>query len=235
MTGLSGDSGYELLRDPHELVPISAVPLGDPLPQTAQRPPVRQPCEPVREPLVKVSRVPLLDAYDVLGILSSRDLCLRTGIELRLLQALNALPAGFGLLVLDGWRSLAVQQQLLDYYGAVAGETGFVAEIDPVGARPPHTTGGAVDLTLTYWDVPLGLGSDYDAFDETATLGAFENEDGLVRRLRRLLANVMHSAGMICYDSEWWHWSYGDDFWAAAVNLPSCYEIYETESNGLAA
>ncbi|MCY4666060.1 MAG: hypothetical protein OXC00_15500 [Acidimicrobiaceae bacterium] len=140
------------------------------------------------------------------------------------------LPDGFGLIVLDGWRSLAAQQRLLDYYGSDASRNGFVARIEPEGARPPHTTGGAVDLTLSWEGVALGLGTDYDSFDETARLEAFEGGgDGLVRRLRRLLAGVMHAAGMICYGSEWWHWSFGDDVWASAAGDVAIYDIWELE------
>ncbi len=148
----------------------------------------------------------------------------------RLVTADEVLPEEFGLVVLDGWRSLADQQRLLDYYGSNARVSGFVAPIDPEGARPPHTTGGAVDLTLSWRGVALGLGTDYDSFRETARLGAFEGGgDGLVRRLRRLLAGVMDAAGMVCYGPEWWHWSFGDDVWAYAAGEKALYDVWELE------
>ena len=140
------------------------------------------------------------------------------------------LPDEFSLVVLDGWRSLADQQRLLEYYGAAASESGFVAPIRPECARPPHTTGGAVDLTLSWQGIGLGLGTDYDAFGDAARLGAFESgRDGIVRRLRRLLAGVMGAAGMVCYGPEWWHWSFGDDVWASATGEAAVYGIWELE------
>ena len=172
----------------------------------------------------------MLDAYSELGALPPRPLHVRTGVIDRLMVADEMLPHEFNLIVLDGWRSLADQRRLLDYYGSTASEGGFVAPIEPEGARPPHTTGGAVDLTVSWQGVALGLGTDYDSFGETARLGVFEaGGDGLVRRLRRLLAGVMHAAGMVCYGPEWWHWSFGDDVWAFATGEVAIYDIWESE------
>lgn len=37
---------------------------------------------------------------------------------------------------------------------------------------------------------------------------------GLARDLRRLLASVLRRQGMVPIAAEWWHWSYGDQYWA---------------------
>lgn len=34
----------------------------------------------------------------------------------------------------------------------------------------------------------------------------------------------MTSAAFVNYPSEWWHWSYGDKYWAAMLNRP--YALY---------
>ena len=34
------------------------------------------------------------------------------------------------------------------------------------------------------------------------------------RRHRDILASAMDAAGFINYPAEWWHWSYGDRYWA---------------------
>ena len=218
---------YSLLTDP-DIVSLSQVPVGDGLPAVASLPDIRQPCVASGEPLQPVSSLAALDAYCELGILPPRAPRLRIGVIGRLATADEMLPDEFGLVVLDGWRSLADQQCLLGYYGSDASKSGFVAPISPEGARPPHATGGAVDLTLSWRGVALGLGTDYDSFSETARLGAFEEGgDGLVRRLRRLLAGVMDAAGMVCYGPEWWHWSFGDDVWASATGKVAIYDIWE--------
>src|SRR5436309_2933511 len=34
----------------------------------------------------------------------------------------------------------------------------------------------------------------------------------------RLAARALRAAGMVNYQPEWWHWSYGDDEWARAYD-----------------
>src|SRR6266702_1595652 len=34
------------------------------------------------------------------------------------------------------------------------------------------------------------------------------------RANRELLARVLRGAGLVNYPTEWWHWSYGDRYWA---------------------
>ena len=222
-------ASYSFLCDPY-VVPLAKVPIGDALPDTAPLPSARQPCVISGEPLDLLTAVATLDAYSELGVLPPRPARARSGVIGRLATAEDLLPGGFSLIVLDGWRSLEEQQRLLDYYGSPARDGGYVAPIEPTSARPPHTTGGAVDLTLCWQGVALGLGTDYDTFGEAACLGAFEDgSDELVRRLRRLMAGVLDASGMICYSREWWHWSFGDDVWASATGEVAIYEIWELE------
>ncbi|WP_392960148.1 M15 family metallopeptidase [Streptomyces sp. LN245] len=37
---------------------------------------------------------------------------------------------------------------------------------------------------------------------------------GRARRHRDILARAMDGAGFVNYPTEWWHWSYGDRYWA---------------------
>ena len=220
---------YSLLSDPH-VVPLSKIPVGRALPSVAFLPDSRSPCVASDEPLQLLSSVASLDAYSELGILPPRPPRVRTGIADRLKTAKEMLPDEFNLIVLDGWRSLVDQQRLVDHYGSSASSRGFVAPVKPEGARPPHTTGGAVDVTLSWRGVVLGLGTDFDEFSDAACLGAFEDgRDRLVRRLRRLLAGTMGAVGMVCYGPEWWHWSFGDDVWACATGEPAIYDIWELQ------
>ena len=78
--------------------------------------------------------------------------------------------------------------------------------------------GAAVDLTLVdACGDELDLGTPIDATPEQS--------DGAVllrrRRHRRrrprppdLLAGCSGGAGLVNYPTEWWHWSYGDRYWA---------------------
>lgn len=157
--------------------------------------------------------------YDDLPLPPRPAPALRREVVTRLVAVDRALPDGFALTVLDGWRSPEVQQALLAHYRDQTPDLGPEYVADPADPRlvAPHTTGGAVDLTLSWRGAPLALGTDFDAFEPTAHLDAFEaaGADRLVRDLRRLLAHEMRAAGFAPYPWEWWHWSYGDQWWAA--------------------
>jgi D-alanyl-D-alanine dipeptidase len=155
-------------------------------------------------------------------------LALREGVIARLVSANDSLPAEFELVVIDGWRPRAFQCELLRYYKDTyrVDVRGFVADPE-AEAVPPHTTGGAVDLTLAWKGATLGLGTDFDAFTDAAASNAAEGDscqDPVVRDLRRLLGGVLRQAGLVPYPLEWWHWSYGDQLWAAAQE--KCCAIY---------
>lgn len=216
-----------LLHNPSD-VPADSLPEGLPLVPPIALPTSRQPCLGLDDAVEVVEGLETLDAYDALGILQARSLRLRTEVARRIRLAQSKLPAGYRLVVLDGWRRQSEQRALLDHYSRLGPTESFVAALSADAMRPPHTTGGAVDLTLAWEARPLALGTDFDAFTDLAHLHAFEGVDGRERRLRRLLAAVMSTAGFSPYESEWWHWSYGDDVWAAAGGRKALYDIYET-------
>lgn len=155
--------------------------------------------------------------YDAFPLPDRGPLRLRQGLVDRLIAADAALPPRYGIVVLDGWRSPRYQQELLAHYRAQHPDlaAGFVADPED-DLVAPHTTGGAVDLTLSLDGMPLALGTDFDAFTDDARLDAFEGRPGSVRDLRRLLAHVLGTVGLAPYPQEWWHWSYGEQWWAAA-------------------
>ena len=189
------------------------------------------------EPLVRLQDpVAWVSAYQELGIGPDRGpLRVRAGVFSRLLEARRDLPAGFDLLVLDGWRDMAFQSLLLRHYRSLELNTsGYVSDPSETRIVPPHVTGGAVDLTLAYEGIPLALGTDFDAFDSQAHFDAEQaDHPESVLGLRALLYTTMLGAGFSPYPLEWWHWSYGDQWWAAftgrdeslfgLVELPSAF------------
>lgn len=181
------------------------------------------------EPLVDAGRDLLcVNCYHRAGWAgTSSTTWLRRGVVARLLESVQLdLPDGFGLAVYDGWRSPQTVTALYDhFYGEGSDlEPGYLAppskdpddpdnvdDIDP----PPHLTGGAVDLTLSWRGTPLSLGTPFDEFTPRAHLTALESGPAtLDRDLRRLLFTVMTEAGFAPYEQEWWHYSYGDRAWA---------------------
>ncbi len=147
---------------------------------------------------------------------------MRQGAALRLVNAVDALPEGFGFAIWDAWRDPKLQMELhqLAYAdGSLA--PGFVnpPSADPA-TPPPHATGGTVDLTLTWRSIPLNLGTRFDEFVPLANARALERVDdadgqAVSRDLRRLLRSVMWDAGFVQLDCEWWHFENGTRLWSA--------------------
>ena len=73
-----------------------------------------------------------------------------------------------------------------------------------------------MDLTLCRDGAPLDMGTAFDEFAPIAYADAFEKPgmDEAVRQNRRLLHNVMCDVGFTFYESEWWHFNYGNESWA---------------------
>lgn len=142
---------------------------------------------------------------------------LRAGVAERLRRASKRLPVDFEIVVIDGHRTRPFQSELLTYYQTrVEGSLReFVADPSSKTLVPPHITGGAADLTLSWRGAVLGLGTDFDSFMPESAPAAFEQRaNGPARDLLRLLASVLLAEDMAVNDSEWWHWSYGDQHWA---------------------
>jgi zinc D-Ala-D-Ala dipeptidase len=170
---------------------------------------------------------------------------LRTGVAQRLAQAQASLPDGLKLLVIEGYRPLALQRRSFDTYLAKLAQAR--PDWDPARLRveaskfvaapdvAPHATGGAVDLTLCTADgVKLDMGTAVDASpldSANACFTAATNVSPTARRHRTVLVTALRAAGMVNYPTEWWHWSYGDRYWAFVVGHPSAvYAPIEWES-----
>jgi D-alanyl-D-alanine dipeptidase len=164
-----------------------------------------------------------------------------------LLEAAKRLPAGYKLKIFDAWRPAVVQKSLFyEYYDQVKADprnancseeellaltrcfVSFPSE-DPQ-APFVHATGGAVDLTIVdETGRELDMGTDFDDFTDEAHTAYFEASDNItVRNNRRLLYHTMRQVGFTNFFSEWWHYDYGDRFWAALNQTHSVYTgIYE--------
>jgi zinc D-Ala-D-Ala dipeptidase len=152
----------------------------------------------------------------------------RATLAQRLLSADAALPPGIRLRVVEGHRPLATQRAILTAYAAqvrAAHPTASAAEIERHTSRfvapvdvAPHVAAAAVDLTLV--DVcgeELDLGTPIDATPEQSQGRCWFAAAGIgadARAHRELLSRVLGAQGLVNYPTEWWHWSYGDRYWA---------------------
>lgn len=152
----------------------------------------------------------------------------RAGLADRLYRADLSLPRGLRLRVVEGHRSAADQRRIIAGYTRQVRATHpgvaelevqqlvsrFVAPLDVA----PHVAGAAVDLTLVDDDgLPLDLGTAIDATPEESDGHCYFAATGLAleaRVLRLVLADALSAVGLVNYPTEWWHWSYGDRYWA---------------------
>lgn len=100
----------------------------------------------------------------------------------------------------------------------------FVAIPEP---NAPHAGGGAVDITvLDDTGNELDTGCSVNGFElPEACLTGYPGLTDRQRRVREALLDAMTRAGFVNYPYEWWHWSYGDRFWAWSLGRPAA--IYD--------
>lgn len=197
------------------------------------------------EPLVLLNelRIPKLivePAYYIAGVKGSiPELYVRKSVADMLWKATFLIPGNYSLLVWDTWRPLQVQGSLFDQYKEefrkqkpelseeelIRYTQTFVSLPSDLFERPsPHYTGGSVDLTLALDGTPINMGTEFDEFTEKANTRYFEENgcvtesDLLARDNRRMLFEIMTEVGFTNYHEEWWHFDYGNQFWAKCAS-----------------
>ncbi len=180
----------------------------------------------------------------------------------RRLQGVDAKLAesGLKLYLFDAWRPRAVQAYFHDVWMPAQvrarspnfSDAEVFAEVERYWAAPsdsparpaPHATGAAIDLSMVWRDgEPLFMGSLFDDASGIAATDYFESElnaDSFsfveARANRRLLYWLMQEAGFVNHPDEWWHYSYGDQMWAALKGEPAAlYGLAEPRAGMLSA
>jgi D-alanyl-D-alanine dipeptidase len=176
------------------------------------------------------------------------ELLVRRSIGEKLAAVNRRLRAeGLELFLFDAWRPRAVQAWFHDVWTprelqrrdpSLKGDA-LRCEVERYWAAPtdnpmspaPHSTGAAVDLTIRIaGGDPLWLGSMFDdatplahrdRFEGIASPLAFSDEEAQANR--RLLHWVMSDEGFAGHPDEWWHFSWGDQLWAALAGAPSAF------------
>ncbi|MFJ6012279.1 M15 family metallopeptidase [Streptomyces sp. NPDC092952] len=153
---------------------------------------------------------------------------LREGVLERLVEAQTSLPREVRLLFVEGYRPPSLQREYFDEYADQlrAAHPGWSPEeIHSAASRyvsppdiAPHSAGAAVDLTLADAEGrELDLGTRMNADPEESEGACYTHATNIgekARANRRLLGTVLAAAGLVNYPTEWWHWSFGDRYWA---------------------
>lgn len=170
----------------------------------------------------------------------------RQGVAERLIEAAERLPSDLRLVVFDAWRPLTVQQALFDDFKAKLNKeypnikgreleslvAQFVSKpsMDPLKPSP-HVTGGSVDVSIAYANGNLlEMGTAFDDFTERSETAYYEYSEQVLdgrslqcRYHRRMLYDALTSAGFTNYEKEWWHYDYGNQFWARKNGAGKAY------------
>ncbi|GAA4171847.1 M15 family metallopeptidase [Gryllotalpicola koreensis] len=205
----------------------------------------------------RVALVPVLDDSEplipfpaVIGNatgLTGETVHVRRGLGARLVTAALSLPEGVSFKIAEGHRSVEAQLGIIARYsdevrrahpGLDRRELARLVSrfVSPISVAP-HVAGAAVDVTLVDdYGAELDLGTEIDATPEASGGACYFDAPGISARARanrELLARALGGAGLVNYPTEWWHWSYGDRYWALVTAAP--HALYGAVEEGVAA
>lgn len=178
---------------------------------------------------ISLARAPYYDGYTKV----------REGVANKLLDAAKTLPHGINFFFSEGHRPISLQRKMfIEYHTHLANKnpswdedklnmeaTKYIASPEDV---PPHSTGGAIDITLIDdYGKELDMGSILDDMpdrNENRNFTFANNISDPAKKNRQLLIDALSQVGFVNYPAEWWHWSYGDKYWAYHAKKP--YAIY---------
>lgn len=203
------------------------------------------------ERLVPMSLFPekvlVLPEYFIQGIPSALpEAFVRESVWAKITRAAERLPEGYRFVVLDAWRPPAVQKELFEACKRkiecrfpekcpeeiMMMTRRYVALPTKDPSRPsPHTTGGAVDLTIVDARgclLPMGSGFDEDSgrsmtryYEEKLERGeSLDPKEEKALRNRRILFNLLTEEDFCNYPDEWWHFAYGTQAWSWEKGTP---------------
>lgn len=177
---------------------------------------------------------------------TAADYCLlRREVYRKLVRVQAGLPRGLQLRLYEGLRSLAVQTLLFEQEqqrvrsrdpllaAAQVHQEACVLVSPPVhwdgsANTPPHSTGAAVDIELIDGQgqvIDFGMqAADWSRVEPRFCETHCPDLPPRAAENRLLLAQAMAREGFINYPREWWHYSYGDRYWAARSGQP--FAIY---------
>ncbi|WP_255955632.1 M15 family metallopeptidase [Streptomyces odontomachi] len=163
---------------------------------------------------------------------------LREGVLERLLKAQTMLPENARLLFVEGYRLPSRQRRYFEEYASqlrAMHPEWSAAQVHAAASRyvsppdiAPHTAGAAVDLTLAdTLGRELDLGTRMNADPEESEGACYTDAVNIseqARDNRTLLGTALTAAGLVNYPTEWWHWSFGDRYWALLTGeTTACY------------
>jgi D-alanyl-D-alanine dipeptidase len=152
-----------------------------------------------------------------------KEFYIRQGVLEKLRKIQNSFRGNYYFLIWDPWRSREVQGTIYDYYNQkIRSENkgkpeqelqqlvgAFVTPATDMKRIPPHSTGGAIDLTLLDSNKdPLNMGTSFDDTTEKAVTSYFEGTSQEIHGNRMRFLDFMAQEGGVNYGDEWWHFDF---------------------------
>lgn len=172
----------------------------------------------------------------------------RKSVYEKLTRASSQLPKGLHFCLYEGYRSIALQQKIFDEQyknvktrhpdwplNDVFNETtklvSPVVNKDGSNNIPPHSTGGAIDVYLVNdQGNPLDMGIHPKDWmqDKEGILSLTDSKfiSAEAKANRQIMNQRLSEVGFVNYPTEYWHWSYGDRYWAFVKDKP--FALYGT-------
>ncbi|MDI1461936.1 M15 family metallopeptidase [Catellatospora sp. KI3] len=193
---------------------------------------VQTPVTDCQEALIDLRTVGALRLDDRLADPDGAFAHVRLSVVDRLVTAQTLLPSGLRLLIVECYRPMRLQREYFDAHkqrlrGIQPGrdDDWYHRRASRYISPPevaPHVAGAAVDLTLCTADgTEIWMGTQVNDTDSEACHTDSANVSAEAARHRRILGDALTSVGMVNYPTEWWHWSYGDRYWAHVTGAAS--------------
>lgn len=175
----------------------------------------------------------------------------RQTVANKLKLASKNLPKGYHLCLYEGYRSIALQSQLFQSFESKIKQNypnldekalfkktvqliSPIKNLDNTANIPPHSTGAAVDLYLLNDKgeaIDMGIHPKDWQNDISGEISMTQSAkiSAQAKMHRLIMSQALEAAGFVNYPFEYWHWSYGDKFWAYTQN--KSHAFYNTIQN----
>jgi D-alanyl-D-alanine dipeptidase len=186
------------------------------------------------EPLVDIKRVcpGVVIALNPGRLKQEKTAFVRQTVAEMLKTAQSYLPSGTTFIIRDAWRPQHVQKEILQEFTRrfekqhpnwsaerIAQEVGKYAAPAEGPEVSGHLTGGAIDVRLIHKGRRLPMRSKKLSYQENAKTEQPKLPKPLQRN-RQVMYDALTKAGFSNYPEEFWHWSYGDIWWAKRNHKP---------------
>lgn len=171
---------------------------------------------------------------------------MRRSVYNKLIEAQKMLPDGLKLCIYEGYRSLNLQEHLFnnrydevkkqhpnwshkDIFIETTRLVAPVVNLDESHNIPPHATGGAIDVYLINGKrevVDMGICVEDWMKDLDGSISQTNSVkiSDQAKMYRNIMSSVLTKVGFVNCPTEYWHWSFGDRYWA--YHKKNEYAIY---------